>query len=408
MTTGTMTETVGAAVLKYLYQKQSEVEDMVARKSPLISLLPDKTDLGGRARHVAVITGRPQGRSRTFANAQTNVSAADTVAFDVTPTTNYGVATITRLAMKSSQGDANRVIELLDLQMKGILDSLTTDIARGAFRNIGGARGQTITAAFGVTTITLTDITDVVSFEKDMVIKASTTDGTSGAVKAGSVTLASVDYDAGTLTATGNWSAGIATIAQNDYLFQDGDFGAAAAGLDSWVPASAPGATAFYGVDRSTNPTRLGGIRPNSTYLTGTISERLIRVAALVQRHGGDPSLVVVNPVKWADLEIELENRKRIVELEGKGGFGFKALEMATPNGVMNVVSDPFCQSTLAWMLDPESWCTDSVGELVQVVDEDSAEMLRQSTSDGFEIRTASYYNHWCNAPGHNARISLT
>jgi hypothetical protein len=408
-----MTLSLGASVLKYLDAKQKDVIDMCMRKSPTLALLPQLTDHGGEGRRVPIITGRPVGgRSRTFATAQTNAGTASTQRFVVTTTSNYGVATIERKAVLGSKGDNAAVIDLLDLQISGITDSLSDDICTNLFRGTGGARGQVGAYTATATTLTLLNIEDAVHFEKGMVIVADTVDGT-GTVNSGSATIAAVDYDTGVLTASAAWDAGIASIAVNDYLFASGDYGVGAAGLAAWIPSSAPGATAFFGVDRSVSPTRLGGIRPSTSVLTGTISERLRRSAAVCKRHGATPTLIVMNPMDVADLDIELGDKVRYMEVESPESnpvqIGFEAIAFATPIGKLPVVGDPYCQPGVAWMLDAESWCTDSMGQLIQIVDEDTkSKMLRQSAADGFEIRIASYYNHFTNAPGHNARVSLT
>lgn len=87
-----------------------------------------------------------------------------------------------------------------------------------------GWRAQ-VDAGTGTPTITLWRPKDAALFTAGEVIVACTSDGvTRGSQRAGSVTLASVDYVNGTLTATGNWTAGIAAIAAGDYLFKSGEF----------------------------------------------------------------------------------------------------------------------------------------------------------------------------------------
>jgi len=404
-----MTLTIGAKVLKYLDAKKKDVADMVARESPTLALLPMKTDLGGEGRRVPVRIARPvAGRSATFITAQSNAGTAGFERFIVTHTKNYGVVTIDRDAVLGSQGNERAVIELLDAQLDGILDAIKTDIAVSLFKNGGGAIGQiSASSSVGTPTITLATIADIVNFEAGMILNLATTDGTSGAIRTGTVTVQSVDYDLGTVACTGNWTAGIAAAAVNDFIFPVGDFGLKMRGFDAWLPSSAPTSTLFYNVDRSQSPTRLGGVRVAES---GTIVERLIRGSAQVQKHGGNPRLAVMNPIQWADLEISLENRKRVVELPAlNGDIGIQAIQLATPNGMLNVISDPYCPNAVSYLLDPESWCMDSIGDLVQIVDEDlRGKMSRQASADGFEIRVASYHALWSNAPGWNARVSLT
>ena len=121
-------------------------------------------------------------------------------------------------------------------------------------------------------------------------------------------------------------------------------------------------------------------------------------------------SVQVCIPLRFADLEVSLEGRKRVTEVKGSdvaAHLGFNAILLATPVGDIPIVSDPNCQPDTCWLLKKESWMLESVGELVRVIDEDDLTMLRQSTADGYEMRIKSRGNLYTDEPGSNARIAI-
>lgn len=401
------------SVLEELYIADRNIPDMIMRSNPLLAMMPKKTTGGSQHRHVHVKFARPQGRSMSFAKAQGNFTPSKRTAFDVTWVSNYQVGGIDGDAIDDAKGNETILIDEVKCEVDGMIDNMKDDLAMGLFRNQGGARAVIdATATVASATLILSNPSDIVNFEVGMVIGAASTDGTSGSLRTGTAVIDSLDRDAGTIhTAGGNWSTQITSLATGDYLFVDGDFGARMAGLDAWCPATAPGSTLFFNCDRSADPVRLGGVRYTGTNMP--IEQAIINGAARVQRHkkGVSINLGVLNPVRFADLEISLENRKRMVEVKGSdiaAHIGFNALLLATPTGDIPVISDPSCQSDTCWLLKKESWCLESVGDLVRLIDEDGNSMLRQTTNDGYEMRIKSRSNLECDEPGSNCRITLS
>ena len=77
-----------------------------------------------------------------------------------------------------------------------------------------------------------------------------------------SITITGVDRDLGVLTFAS--TAAITGLTNADSIFANGDYTAAndklkCSGLLDWIPSTTPSATTFFGVDRSTDPTRLAG-----------------------------------------------------------------------------------------------------------------------------------------------------
>src|SRR5678809_1038146 len=164
------------------------------------------------------------------------------------------------------------------------------------FRNGGGARAQLAAASSGVgtATVTLTSASSMQGIEPGMWLQAASTDGTSGTVLSGKVQVLSVDRIAKTITATTTWNVSIPGVTDSYYLFRDGDFNNVIKGFAAWVPDSAPtGGDNFFGIDRSSDPTRLAGLRYNPG--SGTIQELLVAASALAFDNGAEPDLVILN-----------------------------------------------------------------------------------------------------------------
>jgi hypothetical protein len=58
-------------------------------------------------------------------------------------------------------------------------------------------------------------------------------------------------------------------------------------------------------------------------------------------------------------------------------------------------------------MLQWDSWMLGSIGKACRVIDTDGLQMLRQSSSDGVEVRYGMYGNLMCKRPGFNGKISF-
>jgi hypothetical protein len=398
-----------APVLEELYFKDNTLEDLMMRENPLLAMLPKSEQGGGEYRVVPMRYVLAQGRSATFANAQTYSLGSQRKQFQLTWVSNYQVAGIDGNVIDDAAGNKTLVIDHIKSETDAALANMTDDIASNVFRNHGGARGQV--ASISTVTVTLSNPEDVVNFEVGMEVQGDTTDGTSGSVHSGSATITAIDRDAGTLTTDSNWTSQISSLAANDYLFAYGDFGLKARGLASWLPSTAPtSGDSFLGVDRSVDPVRLAGVRYTGTGMS--LETAIVQGCARVRRwkKNGRINLAVLNPLNWAKLAISLEGKRisTVKSQDTKGVFSFDAIMVATPTGDVPVISDPNCQASVCWLLNTDTWCVESVnGPLVRLLDEDGLPFLRQATSDGYELRVKSRWNMYTTDPGANARVAI-
>ena len=391
--------------LKELYPEQ-RIAELVFKNHPLMALMPARTDFFGRQFFVPIRHGKPQGRSHTFASAQTDEFGSLYEGFTIDRVNDYGVAVITGEAAEAAESEPARFIETLQAEMDGSLSTLGDNMALGSYTNTGGARG--VAGSVSTDIITLADPEDIVFFEVGMLITSDADDGTTGgpAATPGSRIIL-VDEDAGTLTVADITDMGTPT--GGEFLFVVGDFGLDVAGLDAWLPAVAPtGGDSFFGVDRSVQPARLAGIRFDGG--SGTIIDALINANARLRRSGGRVSHFFMNPIDVATVELALEGRKVINDVPSPtfNGISFQALGVMMSTGTVPLIADPDCSPGVAYGLQLDTWSRASLREAPRIFDGDGLRFLRLGNSDGFEIRTVARWNQYCTAPGFNVRIDIS
>jgi hypothetical protein len=246
--------------------------------------------------------------------------------------------------------------------------------------------------------------TDALNFEVNQkIVTSGTLSG--GSVRSGSLTVSAVDRDATSnqVTTSANLSAGISAIAQNDYIYVEGNYDAGVSGLADWIPSSAPGSSAFFGQDRSVDPTRLGGQR---VAYSSTREETIINGLGRAAREGGQPDHIFVSFTDFIALEKELESTVQR-EVDPNTGAGFRSMEMYAPYGVAKIIPDKDCPVGVAYALQMDTWSLCTIGETVGIIDADGNRILRQSSADGVEVRVGFYGQLACSAPGFNCRIAL-
>lgn len=392
----------GSAILKTLYP--SGLSEVLMPKTPLFALLAKDTAFSGDGRYVALRYAGATGASTDFATAQALKGPGSYSRFYVTRKKEYVLTSIDGEMIRAAT-DKGSIVRGLKAATDDAMYAFQRSIAAGLYGNGGGALGQISSGStVGSTTITLANTADVVRFEVGMTVQAATTDGTSGSVESGSVQITAIDYDAGTLTAAANWSTGIGTIATGDYLFRKGDFGNKFTGLGGWIPASAPSSTAFFGVDRSVAPSRLGGLRYSGS--GAPIEETLITAANKAAQFGASPDVCMMNNVDFGNL-VKARQSKVFVEPRGTTGLGFRALELEGPRGTIDVVPDPDCPKGTSYLLQKDTWTLGSLGACPDFLSDDGNQILRESSADAYEMRIGAYLNLWCDAPGYNMRVTL-
>lgn len=419
------------AALKELYDNPTDyLKDLVYKKNPLLALVKKNESpdgFAGKYIPVPLIYGTPQGRSASFSNAQSNQTAAYLSSFFVYRVKNYQLATIENEFLEATRSNAGAFIDGAKLEMDTAIRNISNDLALDLYGSGNGVRGQLASISSGV--ITLGTASDVVNFEVGMTLVTfsisgtTPTQSTSAALgyviainrSSGTVTVsATAGGSAGTPT---NWSSSFPNIAvQGDVVFASGSLAISSTGaqkitgLQAWLPSTAPSASeSFWGVDRSVDTTRLGGVRYDGS--AQPIDEALIDASSLVAREGGQPDMCFMNFTSYSALEKSLGAKVQYVSVKhDEADIAFAGITVNAPYGPITVIPDRNCPAAKAYLLSMDTLCLRTLGKAPHVLTYglEGLEGLRVGTADALEIRWGYYGNLICNAPGWNAVVSLS
>lgn len=389
------------------------IEDMTYRDHAFYALLSKYEKFGGRNLPIPIIYGRGQARSKTFSVAQTASTSQSSkiTAFALTRVKDYALATLDGETMAASKGDANAFMQAFTTEVDGAINSLTRSIAIGLVRTSAASIGQVLaTPSNSSTTFTMTlkDAEEIVNFEigQTLLVYSALSGGSqrSSDGTAVSFPVVGVNRSAGTLLLTGTYS-GSGTMAANDYIFVNGDRGLGISGLEDWCGASAPGATSFFGVDRSVD-TRLGGLRLDGT--TGPIEEVLIEGDRLVGREGHQIDHYFMNFANLANIKKALGTKVQYVDLAVNPRISFRAIMMDGNKGPIKLVADNTFPSNRIFGMNMSYCKLYSIGKPVQEIQDDElTHGLRQSADDGVELRWRFLGNFATKAPGAMINIQV-
>jgi hypothetical protein len=420
------------AALKELYVDDKDyMKNLVYSKNPWLAMIPKNESpdgFAGKYIPVPLEYGNPQGRAHTFANAQNQQTASDVVSYFVYAVQDYQLITITNLLMEQTKTNAGAFVDEASRTLDNGFRNLSNNMAFELFYGGTASRGQVSaagTAISGTTlTFTLANPQTVVQFEVGMSLQGSATDGGAAINGSGATVLVaqiiSVNRNTGVIQAvvvqdtySASWPAGT-------FLQVYGDIGIGGAstiagmlglsGLAAWVPLVDPPSTDnFWGVNRSADPTRLGGLRFNATSFS--IAEGITNALALANREGAAPDLIILDFVSYASLINELGAKVQYVQLDhDEVEVSFEAIHFHSAYGKIPVMADRSAQAQQAWVLTQDTWKFRSLGKAPHILTYgmEGLEGLRVGNADALEIRLAYYGNVICSAPGYNMVVSLS
>lgn len=418
------------AALKELYTGEDFMKDLVYKKNPFLALVPkDESPSGMAGKYIPVplVYGTPQGRSATFATAQTNQTAPVLASFFVYRVSNYQLVTITNELLEATKDDAAAFVDEAKLNMDTGFRNISNDLAHDLMAPSTGERGQ-ISVISGSGLITLVDPNTVVNFEIGMVLVSYRVSGLTPTIVSGGALgyVIGVNRSAGTVQVSAtvggnaglptNWSTSDKYLAvQGDINFASGGLGTAlalkVAGLGYWFPATAPvqGSDSFWGIDRGADPTRLAGVRYDGSSLS--IEEALVNAASLVAREGGQPDMCFMNFASYAALENSLGAKVQYVDVKhDEADIAFAGIRVHAPYGPITIIPDRNMPGQTAYLLTMDTLKLRSLGKAPHILTYglEGLEGLRVGTADALEIRIGYYGNLTCNAPGWNCVLTLS
>lgn len=382
------------------------VAEPMFKRSPFLNSCKKDTKFGGEGRHVNVTVAPTAGGSSDFATAVANQDATTEVRFFVTHKKEYQVFSVQGDLIARSKGDKNAVLEAVTQQADKARYAFFRALTARAWGHAGGALGVISSGStVSSTSITLATRSNHVRFERNMRVQLSSTNGTSGSLRDSGrqLTIDSINRATGVVTATAAWNT-ISGAATGDSIFRAGDFGNAMTGAQGWAPTSDPSASeSFFTVDRTDyDVQRTSGIRISGG--GAPKEDTLITACAEAQLAGadGDGRMVHLNPLDLSALVKELGSKRQYVDVKGREGIGFKALQVDAPGGAVIVASEPDVPQGFAWLTMMDEIYLRTAGEAPMMLNEDGVgKLMRSATDDAYQGRIGCYGNFFWENPGH-------
>lgn len=389
---------------------------------PTLRLLKKVTDWTGENYEVPLWDETGQAVAHDFSTAQEGKSSAGEGSFvrwSVSDANFYGFAKLNRKVMKASMGNARAFLSHYTEKVDGTLQLMGREMASKIFRtrrHLRGVVSSGSTLAAGI--VVLTERTDVVMLSVGMRLTFCDASNSDALITFASdnPVIVSIDRSAGSFVvgdgpggaAIDLTTAGSVAVAAGDKIYRKGDVLTASdtlgfAGFDEWIPSTAPGSTSFYGVDRSVDTDKRGGLRVSGTGLT--MEDALIEGSQRAFESGVKLTHWICNPLRFGQLTREMGSKLERNQ-QASQQLGVRAFDVTTNAGDQVLYADPFCQPNVIWGITASTWKIISRGPLPEIFDEDFR-MLREATSDDYEVRLGGYGQVVCHYPGGNVRIDL-
>lgn len=318
------------------------------------------------------------GRSHTFANAQNQQTPTQLASFFVYTVSDYQLITITNLLMEQTKTNAGAFVDQAKLQMDGGFRTITNNIAFELFADGTGVRG-TIGSATGTGpyVITLSNAQQVVQFEVGMTIQNVTIAAGSLTINAGGATgtITAVNRATGVITVAAATSTSWATAGNGLVVAGDAVAGPintntslAISGLAAWIPTTSPAPNdSFWGVNRSVDPTRLGGLRYDASSFT--IEEGMTNALAFMNREGAKPDLCIMDFASYAALVNALGAKVQYVQAQhDEVEVAFDGIKFQSAYGTVTVLADRSCPPQTCYLLTQSTWKLRSLGKVPHIL----------------------------------------
>jgi hypothetical protein len=398
--------------LKKRFAPPGKLQGIADRAAPFNAAC-DRPIQGGASVSEAVIISGPKGNSYSLTAAQAVAAQAAHGAsnydeFVSTFGEYHGIANVTARAVAGSKTNMDAYLRQLSEVMESEVGAFGAVSERKLLGPVGGNIGKIANTTIGADgEMSLTIDGDAQNMAAGMILQAATTDGSSApsTVRSGLGYLFAVfvDGDANgahihVATSESNATAGTAGIptgwAANDFLFRNGDIAASTdlsdaqiRSFQAWVTLAA--ATGTYNAVNRSQDSRLSGFRVPAATLNGmSVLDRMQLLATTGRSQCGatGATLFVVGPNTWQQLAQEVQSYGTLTFTQN-AKIGIQLLTIMTCNGPSQVLNSPACAESDIFLFTQSTLKIYNYDGFPALDEGDGNEILRQSTSVGYEIR---------------------
>lgn len=316
-------------ILKEIWHE--EIEDYKIEGMAAWGLVPKSTDWDGEILNVTVMIGGMAGRSNTFENSLENKSPSRYKRMQVETSDNFATWAIEHKLITLSRNNRGALVRALDAQTRHAFDKFKRSVGWQLWGNGGGAWGEI--ASIAGDTITLVDIEDATRVDIDDVVLLSDDDGVAGGGLRpynAKLTVTGVNEKTGEISFDDDVTTAIPGATTGDFLFFDGDYGAALYGFPAYIPFDDPGTgsvpASIWGMDRTSHRTKLAGVPIGGAGLYA--HEGISKALSTAKRLRVNPTHLFMSPALFNELDRTLGSARRYAD-EKVGRVGFTGIEFA-------------------------------------------------------------------------------
>lgn len=396
------------------YHGGSRLTDLLKLMSPFLGRIRRGVHKGKNVPYPMITAAGQAALSGAFATANTNRTPATFDQFLMeNPGKIFAIGGIERDVIdrakddESAYGDFKKeTTAKFDLVMRELAHTLqrTENAVCGVISTIAEGGGQT--------TIVVEDFSNVSNLGPGANLVASATPA--GALRdTGTVyPVVSVAHTTGTIVLTGT-AATTSLWAVGDSLHREGsapDGGSPiySSGIQDWL-VDGPTSTLFRTVDRSVLPDKLAGVHVTAS--TSQIREALSEITARIRANGGKPTLALANPLKFSELEMELDafaSHEKVPARFTTAKIGYDGIRVA---GAGVIVPDPFTPYNKMPVLDEDTWAFLEIGGERQPrfrKYRNGDVLLDMENADAIKFQAEAKGDLACSNPGGNGLIHFS
>jgi hypothetical protein len=396
--------TAFAALLKTYYTPEA-VAKLVYENHPFLGIIKKQKMMTGNQLVVPVIYGSTANTTGTFANAISGANSVPSKAFTVTTADLFNSAVIDHKLIESSRTDKVSFARAVTVAVNGAMEDMANVYSKALFGDGSGSLGQISTIDKSGDVIVMTDRSAVRQLQPGSLIVGDDL-ASMASPHAETLTVLTVDRDAGSFTYSGTDS----NFANGHYIARLGSAGVGHAGLAAWLPSGSGRAAAlaasFFGVVRSADSVRLGGIAYDAS--SESVEDAIISCCRRVIDEGGRPKLVLMSSPDYVKLLQAIAGKYVVGNVPGQGAnLSYDGIRFATSSGPVDVLVDPDCSAGKAYVLDMSTWALAHLSSdpVSCPWNADGLESLRGASTNDIQLRMFSYSNLVCTSPGRNAVI---
>lgn len=392
---------------------QNDIWDLLYENNPFFAMVPKDTSFYEKIRNIAVGYGTTQGLASSFSAAKANKSPSVQAEWLITPVTYYSLFSIQRQLMRRAGNKKAAILPALERETRMAFEGWKRRMSIFVWGDGSGSIG--VIGSISTNTITLSTLSDIKHYELNTQHDLSSDNTGVAGVRAATSPLivTGVNRKTGVITFNQNITSAIPGATVGDYIYYNSDYFNVVSGVQAWIPQTDPTSTLFFGLNRTTDTLRLGGVRTSGKGLSPRAA--WMKLLKEIYENGGEPTHGFASPNDFLNLQLELQSAGTLIFTKDPGasidkyqfGTPFEGIKIMGPNGPISIHMDINAPEGAGYGVTMPTWTFATMGDAPYFGQEDGSKILREADSDSFEGRIVGDVQLYCDAPGKNGVVTF-